>query len=274
MTEGNVTYPLTKGFKPVTSAHYDSNKNMDGLTYTFTTADECIYNKNETFGFQNTVLCNKNVTGLGAVISVENNRSCTPKVTMEHSSACPEYSLNGIVKFLDENVWLSGTILVVFGVVMALFGRAFFRYIMATLATLSGFMAVMYLCSLFGWLETTWVIVVLCLVGVAAGLGCGYLIYQAIPFAVVFLGFVTGFEMGVLLFSLIVGVSGYDELWLLYALMIVSTLGMGVFSWYHKLGFLSFATAVLGGYMFMRGLTFWFGGYPSEAEMMQLMKNG
>lgn len=193
---------------------------------------------------------------------------------MEHESACSDYTLTGIVSFLEDNVWLSGTILVVFGVIMAMFGRAFFRWIMATLATLAGFMVVMYFCSMFGWLETTWVIVVLCIVGVCVGLGCGYLIFMFIPIAMVFLGLATGFELGVVLFSLIVGMSGYDEIWLMWTLMIVSSLGCGVISWFFKFGFLSFATALMGGYMFMRGLTFWFGGYPSEMEMLQLMQEG
>merc|ERR1740139_502144 len=99
---------------------------------------------------------------------------------MEHESACPTVSFTGVVKFLDENVWLSGTILVVFGAIMAVF------------ATLAGFMVAMYFFSLFGWLVETWVIVVLCIVALSAGLAAGAAIYWFIPVPMVLLGLAAG----------------------------------------------------------------------------------
>ena len=145
---------------------------------------------------------------------------------------------------------------------------------MAVFATLAGFTTVMYFCSIFGWLTVTWVIVVLCIVGLCVGLACGALIYYFIPIAMVLLGLAAGLFMGVIIFSLIVAFSGYNEVWLMIILMIVFALLSGWISWKFKLGYLSFATAFVGGYMFMRGFTFYFGGYPSEMEMIQIMSKG
>jgi len=266
--------PLTSEMIPAAKSHQDSNGNIDGLTYTFKSDSVCSFNSNETFGFQNTVICNKNVTGAGSVVSTRDEYTCLPKVTMEHASACPTVSFTGVVKFLDENVWLSGTILVVFGAIMAMFGRAFFRWIMAVFATLAGFMVAMYFFSLFGWLVETWVIVVLCIVALSAGLAAGAAIYYFIPVAMVLLGLAAGLFMGAVIFSLVVGISGYDELWLMITLCIVLSLVSGWISWKFKLGYLSFATAFVGGYLFMRGFTFWCGGYPSEMEMIQIVSDG
>jgi len=164
--------------------------------------------------------------------------------------------------------------LVVFGVIMAIFGRAFFIWTMSAFAGLVGFMAVIYFASIFGWLQATWAIVVFCIVGVCAGLAAAALMYYFIPIAAVFLGVVAGLFMGGLIFSLIVGMSGYDALWLLLVLSLVCGLLSGWLSWSYKLGYLSFATAIVGGYIFMRGLTFFFGGFPSEMEMIEVISNG
>lgn len=275
MTVGKTVYPLTSGILPDADSHLDKNGSIDGVTYTFSSDTKCPFSKkNETFGFQNSVICNKNVTGAGSVVSVKDANTCLPKVTMEHESACPEYSVKGMVKFFRDNVWLSGTILVVFGVIMAMFGRAFFRWTMSAFAGLAGFLVVMYFSSLFGWLGATWAIVLLCIVGVCAGLGCAALMYYFIPIATVFLGVVAGLFMGGLIFSLIVGMSGYDSLWLLITLSLVFGLLSGWLTWSYKLGYLSFATAIVGGYMFMRGLTFYFGRFPSEMEMIQIISSG
>ena len=63
-------YPLTSGILPASSAHLDSSENIDGITYTYGSDTKCLFNGNDTFGFQNTVICNKNVSGAGLVISV------------------------------------------------------------------------------------------------------------------------------------------------------------------------------------------------------------
>ena len=274
LTSGNKTYPLTTGFLPAMAPHKDSQNVTDGLTYTFSSETVCPFKKNETFGFQNSVICAKNVTGAASIVSVTDQNTCLPKVQMAHESGCSEVDLNGIVKFFDDNAWLSGTCLIVFGVIFALFGKAFFRWSMTVFAGFMAFMAVLYFASLFGWLASVVAIVLVVIVAIAAGLASGAAMYYFIPVAMVVLGLGAGLFAGAALFSLIVGISGYDSIWLMITLIIVGMLASGYLAWVYNVAYLSFATALVGGYMFMRGWTFFFPGYPSEMEMIQYMQNG
>lgn len=55
---------------------------------------------------------------------------------------------------------------------------------------------------------------------------------------------------------------------------VLGTVAGGYFSFKYKKGFLSLNTAFLGGYMFMRGWTYYFGHYPSEMEVWAMMVHG
>lgn len=221
-------------------------------------------------------MCNKNITEAGGarILSVVRENSCHPHVTMEHEDGCTEYSFKGFVKFLDDNAWLSGTILVVLGAAMCFVGKMFFKWVMALLAAIVGFGAVMYITSLFGWLSATWSLVVFIILAAVAGIALGYLMFAMIPLSIGLLGVVAGFFGGAALYSLILGLTGYDAVWLLITLCVVGAIVMGFLSFKMNNSFLIFGTAFVGGYMFMRGTTFWFGHYPSEMEMFSMMTHG
>lgn len=193
---------------------------------------------------------------------------------MEHASGCPTYSFLGWAKFLDKNPWLSGTILVLVGAIMTLFGRKFFPWIMGVFSALVTFGACMILASIFGWLDETWS-VWLCVIGaVLLALVAFYLAKTMTPISVGLLGIAVGFFGGVSLYSLLLAITGYEALWLFYTIVVLGALICGFLTFKHKDGFLSFCTAFLGGYIFMRGWTFYFGHYPSEVEMYQMIKAG
>lgn len=168
---------------------------------------------------------------------------------------------------MDENTWLSGTLLVIIGVVMGMFGRAYFPWIMGAFSTVVAWCCLMLLCSVLGWLEEIWAIIVLTIVSAAIALVCGFFVKKLIPISMALIGVLAGLFAGLLLYSIQLAISEYDELWLLIVLAVVGGLIGGYFSCnYRKGGFLSLTTAFLGGYMFMRGWTYYFGKFPTEIE--------
>lgn len=270
-------YPLSSGVGVTETAHLDSTTNVtDGITYTFTSTTQCAFNDTEKAGFQNTVLCDKSITGQGAgqIVSVVDENTCLPKVTMKHADGCAEWSAQGIVKFLDDNVWLSGTILVIIGAIMVFFGQRFFRYVMGLLGAFVAFLTIMYFSSLFGWLGETWSLVTLLVIAVLVGLLLGFIVFKSVPICICLLGVMAGFFGASALFAVIVATTGYDALWLLITMAVIFSILAGVLAFKFSKGFLSFGTAFVGGYMFMRGTSLWFGHYPSEMEMWQMMANG
>jgi hypothetical protein len=74
---------------------------------------------------------------------------CDTNVTVQHASGCPAYSALGFVNFLNNNVWLSGTLMVFFGLFIGLFGQKYFEIIVGAVACLFAFVTVMILASIF-----------------------------------------------------------------------------------------------------------------------------
>jgi len=278
IAKNGVIIPLTSEILPETHAVVDDDDNVNGIDYIFKGSVPCDVKNDidthETYGFKNRVSCNEELTGQAKIISVTGSLSCQPTVHMEHASGCPLFSFSGIVNFLDKNTWISGTILFVLGIVMVLFGSKFFRYVMGVIGAMVGFMAVMYIATLFGWLGATWSLIVWVCLAIVAGLAGGYFTWLLIPISIGLLGAMGGFVGGAVLFSLILSLTGYDELWLLITLVIVGAIAFGILGFKFRQVFLALTTSVVGGYMFMRGLTFWFGEYPSEMEMIGIMASG
>lgn len=268
--------PLTSEILPMTQAVNGTDGVVNGIETLFTSSEDCESSgvTGEKYSFKTTVLCNANITGAAEVTSVTGTTSCRPTVTMEHESGCPLFSFSGVVKFFDDNTWLSGTVLFVLGVVMVLFGCKFFRWVMGAIGALVGFMAVMYLTSIFGWLGATWSLILWIVLALVAGLACGYFTYMFLPISIGLLGAAGGFVAGAALFSLILSITGYDALWLLITLVVAGAIAAGILGFKFRNSFLIITTSMVGGYMLMRGLTFWFGGYPSEMEMFGMMAHG
>lgn len=207
-------------------------------------------------------------------MKVEGDGTCDPHVYMEHDSGCSMYNFSGFVKFLDNNTWLSGTLLVVLGVLLTFFGRQFFKYIMVSFAAIIGFCIVMYFATLFGWLLQLWSLIIMIILALVAGGGVGYFFWYHDRFTIGLMGVAAGVMVGAALYSLILAITKYDALWLIITLVVSGGVTFGILAFKTKENFLSFCTAFMGGYFFMRGFTFWFGHYPSEMEMFTMMVNG
>ena len=178
------------------------------------------------------------------------------------------------MKFLENNSWCSGTILVIIGALLVFFGQRFFRYVMGLTGAFFTFLAVMYISDLFGFLNETWsLITISCVSGILAII-LGIVIFKSIPICIGLLGVIAGFFGAVLIFSIIVAMTGYDPLWLCITMIVTLGIAFGVVAFKFSKGFLSFGTAFVGGYMFMRGTALYFGGYPGEMQMWAMMANG
>lgn len=193
---------------------------------------------------------------------------------MNHESGCADYSLAGFVKFLDQNAWLSGTILLIIGVMIGMFGRKFFPWVTAAFATFATFVILMLLFSVLGWLGQTWSVVILVIVAAAIAGAAGYFIKVTLVWGIAIIGIFAGLVFGCWIYSILLAITKYDALWLFIVLAVLSAGAGGFLSFKYKGNFLSLATAFLGGYCFMRGLTYYFGAYPSEMEMWQKMVSG
>jgi hypothetical protein len=54
---------------------------------------------------------------------------------------------------------------------------------------------------------------------------------------------------------------------------ILCAIGGGALSWKYAKAVVLFSTSLIGSYSFMRGISYFAGGFPSEAAIMYALKN-
>merc|ERR1712178_599182 len=86
-------------------------------------------------------------------------------------------------------------------------------------------------------------------------------------------GCLGGWFAGEMLFSFLVACTGYDELWLFITIQAVVIIICGIVGWKFARQFILWGTAGIGSYLFVRGFSYFFGGWPSTSEMMASAKS-
>lgn len=112
------------------------------------------------------------------------------------------------------------------------------------------------------------------LLSVGGGAGIAFATFKYIWFAIGLLGVVGGFFAGSLLAAFLDASFGLNQLWFLIIVTVGFAIGGGFLAFKYTKGIVVLATAGIGSYAFMRSLTMFFGGYPSEAEMFWAMSQG
>jgi len=226
------------------------------------------------YGLKLTVWCDETITE-GAKITGSDLSSCMKEVTIDHASGCaPVYNMLGFVQFMADNVWLSGTALILIGGFIGVFGRKWFIPITGGFAAMCAFIAVMILCSVFHWLDTTGMIIVSLLLGFA-GAFAAYWFMTNDFLATMFLCIGGGFLLGGVVEGLMISIFGWGS-FTFYLIITICFMAVGGYIGYKRKDTIQkYLTATIGSYMFMRGWTF-FGdtGYPSEMEMYNKMAAG
>jgi len=193
-------------------------------------------------------------------------------MTFTHHTGCYQYSALGFVNFLNSNVWLSGTLLLIFGLTIGLFGQRWFLKITGSFAGLCAFVAFMILASIFQWLNTT-VGLIICGIFAIASAVLAYWFLSREGVATMFLCIGGGFMLGSVIEGLIIAISGWESM-VFYIIVTAACMVIGGLIGCQKPNLVKkYLTACVGSYIFMRGWTYFLGGYPSEMEMYNMMAN-
>jgi len=75
----------------------------------------------------------------------------------------------GFASFMEDYPWIMGIVYIACGPIIALFGKRWFPWVVATFVSVFTFLAVLMLFSVFGWMAET-VGLIICII-VALGLG-------------------------------------------------------------------------------------------------------
>lgn len=199
---------------------------------------------------------------------------CDKRVTYSHNAGCSIYSALGFVNFMAENVWLSGTLLLVLGLLMGLFGQRFFLPLSGLFGGMCAFIAFMVFASIFQWLNTTVGLIICFIFAVASGV-LVYMLLATQLIATMFLCIGGGFLVGSIIEGLVIAISGWESLMFYIIVTACFMVGGGILGCQKSCSdnVTKYLTASVGSYIFMRGWTFFLGGFPSEMEMYNMMAN-
>jgi len=247
--------------------------NSDEVCHPATDTEEAVM-----FGWELKVWCdedvvneeNQNTFEKATYRASDLSSSCIKKMEINHNAGCPVYSALGFVNFLNENVWLSGTLLLVFGLVIGLLGQRWFLPICGLFGAMVAFVAFMVFASIFQWLNTTVGLIICGILAIAAAVATYYVLSND-RIATFFLCIGGGFLLGGVVEGLVIAISGWES-FVFYLIITIGFMVAGGFIGYRKKEEIQkYLTACVGAYIFMRGWTFYFGGFPSEMEMYNMM---
>lgn len=209
-----------------------------------------------------------------APVIIKNNiniNECENRIYMTTKSACPKYSIYAIWIKIQENKWLFGFIVIGGGVYLMLFGLKYFKT--TEIIAGAGLSILIFMFIIFSNISVvlnTWQFWLILIISAAIGCLGGWLVseicwLQQLVFSTL-LGIVAGFIFYNLCFKFIWSNPNY----VFWSVMCACIIGAAVFP---KETIDLLTVTFVGSYAFIRGLSFWCGGFPDEKQVYELGAN-
>lgn len=240
---------------------------------TYATETPC--GEKNVYSFSTTVECATEEDSKDEPTTVELiDDGCTLNVTFKNHEGCAEASPLGIIEFTENYPWVFGLVLLIGGPIIALLGKRWFPYITASIASIFSFGTLIFFFSVFGWLSSAVGLVFSLILAIGASVAAGWFTFTITWFSIGVLGVIGGFFVGSLIAAFFDAAFGLNQLWFLIIVSLGSAVAGGFFAFKYGKEVVTISTAGIGSYAFMRGVSMFFGGFPSEAEMYYGMAQG
>lgn len=233
------------------------------------------------------ITCDSSITDaptLGATNVDLVSDPCQPKVTFAHKVGCPVFEATSIVRYLSENPYVLGAILILFGSIVTFYGGLYFPWVLATIVGGVTFLVCLLFCSIFGLLvaldkgkEASGGEIALAILSfvVSGGLGvlAGIFIKAVRRYGLMLLGGTAGFFLGFLLYTFVFA-QWAKTVYLLGFLCFVGFLLGAYLTYKFDKTLIVYLTAFIGAYSLIRGISMFAGKYPNEIFIYQQLSNG
>lgn len=188
--------------------------------------------------------------------------------------ACPVFTVNALIQFVDEYAWLFGTGFIVIGLFLAFLGKKLFNFALFIVTTLivAGLILFIFYATFLQDNTASWVSWTVVSISILLGLLGGYLMVKMEKFGGALLAGWGGFCLGVILNETVLYLANSS------ALFWCVNIGLAII--FAILGFVMFDTAVIlatsfiGSYMTMRGIGIMAGGFPNEYVLINEIEAG
>jgi len=294
-TNTNVTecYTLSKQNSTVKTV-YDDKRNYDALNLTESVKSsdmkkgrlELVYrnsvpgcplktNSSTNSSLALIMVCDPNAKN--PVVSPANfNTLCEATVIVRSSQACYDFSVNPLFRWIGEQPVIMGISLMVLGLALGIMGKGFFKVSLFLVgSTVLTVASTLFVFSVFlsrdSSKATGWIIFSICLVVSMIG---GLLLAKFFRFGIAVAAGWGGVALALILYnSFVYKIDGTSKVvfWIFVILMGVICASL---SFYFCWPAVIIATSISGAYAFIRGISLMAGGYPSEFDIIQDIKNG
>jgi len=158
------------------------------------------------------------------------------------------------------------------GPFVMLYGRRFFPWVTAGVCSLFILLGCLVFCSLVGFMNTN--VGLACSIGgsILVGIASGWFVMRTVWIAVGLLGIIGGFFLGSMVYGIILVAFKFEALWAMIGLCVLCAVAGGFLSFKFSKQVVLVCTSLIGSYAFMRGWTYFFGGFPSETDLMTSMR--
>lgn len=180
-----------------------------------------------------------------------------------------------MVKYLDEYPWLVGVLLICAGIFVGMYGIRYFTKVLYGVVFLISLMFLLVLCSVFGLMNTTLWFFISLFASIAGASALAWVATRewALGIAFFLLGGAGGFFIGIMIYSAILTIVGSGPAWAMIAVAIVFAIMGAVLALKNAKMIVVLSTSLIGSYWFMKGLSYFIGGYPNEAEIYSALAN-
>jgi len=154
-----------------------------------------------------------------------------------------------------------------------MYGRKQFPWVVSGIAALLCLYLLIMASQVLGFMETN---TGLCVsIGVAALISfvLGYFVFRTVWIAIGMLGLIGGFSLGLMLYSVILAFIGSGAVWAMVLTAISCSVICGLLSFRFANAVVLIMTSVIGAYEFMRGVSYFLGGYPDMAVIFADLEN-
>lgn len=281
---------LTDGNRPVSvTAVLNEDTNKRHISYEMKGGENCPLSTNspkDDYSVFFEITCDSSITDapvLGAT-NVDLTDPCRPQVRFAHKVGCPVFEATSIVRYLSENPYVLGAILIVFGSIVTFYGGLYFPWVLATLVGGVTFLVCLLFCSIFGLLVAldkgkgaTGGEIALAVLSflVSGGLGvlAGLFIKAVRRYGLMLLGGTAGFFLGFLLYTFVFA-QWAKTVYLLSFLCFTGFVAGAYLTYKFDKALIVYLTAFIGAYSLIRGISMFAGKYPNEIFIYQQLSNG
>jgi hypothetical protein len=187
--------------------------------------------------------------------------------------ACPVFTMNALIQFIDEYKFIFGFAFIGFGIFFGILGFKLFQIALFIVVTMAVSFLILFIfyATFLSTNTASWVGWLVLAFAVLLGLVGGFLATKVEKFAGAILAGWGGFLLGVLLNETVMWLANSAVLfWIVNVVCALIFFGLGLAFFDHAI---CFATAFIGSYMIMKGIGIMAGGFPNIYVLIEMIEN-